>query len=286
MSIKSINPQDIPTADMHQYLLSAVAPRPIAFVSTVDEAGNANLAPYSFFNAFSSNPPILVFSSNRRVKNNTTKDTLHNVTATREAVINVISHSIVRQAALAACEYAHDVDEFVKAGFTKLPSEVVKAYRVAEAPVQMECIINDIIPLGEHGGAGNLIICEVVRFHVHESVLDERGKIDQQKIDLMGRMGRIFYVRASGEAIFPIAQPVEPLGMGFDNLPVELLHSTVLTGNDLAMLAGVPDMPTPEAIAALRPTITGIDTLTQKHTLVQAYLQKNDIATAWKVALL
>ena len=216
MSIKSINPQDIPTADMHQYLLSAVAPRPIAFVSTVDEAGNANLAPYSFFNAFSSNPPILVFSSNRRVKNNTTKDTLHNVTATREAVINVISHSIVRQAALAACEYAHDVDEFVKAGFTKLPSEVVKAYRVAEAPVQMECIINDIIPLGEHGGAGNLIICEVVRFHVHESVLDERGKIDQQKIDLMGRMGRIFYVRASGEAIFPIAQPVEPLGMGFD----------------------------------------------------------------------
>jgi flavin reductase (DIM6/NTAB) family NADH-FMN oxidoreductase RutF len=286
---RTIVPGSVSTAEMHQYLLAAVAPRPIAFVSTVDENGVPNLAPYSFFNAFSSNPPIIIFSSNRRVRDNTTKDTLHNVTTTREAVINMVSHNIVYQAAVASCEYPNDVSEFVKAGLTPLASDLVKPFRVAESPVQMECIVKEIIPLGEHGGAGNLIMCEVVRFHVNENVLDERGKIDQDKIDLMGRMGRIAYVRSSGNALLNIAQPVEPLGIGFDRLPDALRNSKILTGNNLAMLAGKPDFPTDEEINTARnlPEVQAIlssDTDTQ-HRLVQSFLHKNEINAAFAVAM-
>jgi flavin reductase (DIM6/NTAB) family NADH-FMN oxidoreductase RutF len=289
---RTIVPGTVTTAEMHQFLLAAVAPRPIAFVSTVDENGVPNLAPYSFFNAFSSNPPIIIFSSNRRVRDNTTKDTLHNVTTTREAVINMVSHSIVHQAAVASCEYPNEVSEFVKAGLTPIPSEIVKPFRVAESPVQMECVVKDIISLGEHGGAGNLIMCEVVRFHVNENVLDERGKIDQNKIDLMGRMGRIAYVRASGDAIINIAQPVEPLGMGFDGLPAALRNSKTLTGNDLGMLAGKPDLPTAEAIEAARnlPEIATFLTIHAPHSeahhlLVQSFLKKSEVDMAWAVAM-
>jgi flavin reductase (DIM6/NTAB) family NADH-FMN oxidoreductase RutF len=290
---RTIVPGTVTTAEMHQYLLAAVAPRPIAFVSTIDENGVPNLAPYSFFNAFSSNPPILIFSSNRRVRDNTTKDTLHNVTTTREAVINMVSHNIVYQAAVASCEYPNEVSEFVKAGLTPLASEMVKPFRVAESPVQMECIVKDIIPLGEHGGAGNLIMCEVVRFHVNENVLDERGKIDQDKIDLMGRMGRIAYVRSSGDALLNIAQPVEPLGMGFDVLPTALRNSTVLTGNDLGMLAGKPSFPSEEirmAVFQLPEVIKWLalpdSTAEDKHRIMQNFLKKGDIDTAWAVAML
>ena len=296
----SIKPSEVSTAEFHQYLLAAIAPRPIAFVSTVDENGVPNLAPYSFFNAFSSNPPIVIFSSNRRVRDNTTKDTLHNATVTREVVINMVSHSIVHQAAVASCEYNNEVSEFIKAGLTPLASDLVKPFRVAESPVQMECIVKEIISLGEHGGAGNLIMCEVIRFHVNKNVLDDRNKIDQNKIDLMGRMGRIAYVRASGNAIINIAQPVEPIGIGFDSLPPTLLRSSVLTGNHLGMLAGKPALPTAEAIAQARnlPEVQTIITQqnspnggiggysTEHHTIVKTYLDNNQIDTAFAIAMI
>jgi len=243
MPMLSIDPTKIPTKDLHQYILGAVSPRPIAFASTISTEGVPNLAPYSFFNAFSSNPPILIFSSNRRVSNNTTKDTLKNVEDTGEVVINVVPHAIVRQMALASIEYGPEVNEFVKSGLTPLPSECVRPFRVAESPVQMECTVEKILPLGEAGGAGNLVICRIVRMHISESVLNEKGRIDPHKIDLMGRMGRFYYVRASGAAVEEIVQEVTSLGIGFDGLPKTLLHSKVLTGNNLGQLASLTALP-------------------------------------------
>ncbi len=243
----TIDPGQIATKDLHQFILGAVAPRPIAFASTISTDGVPNLAPYSFFNAFSSNPPILIFSSNRRVSNNTTKDTLKNVEDTGEVVINVVPHAIVRQMALASVEYGPEVDEFVKCGFTPLPSDLVKPFRVAESPVHMECKVDNILPLGDGGGAGNLIICRIVRMHISESVLTDKGRIDPHKIDLMGRMGRFYYARASGAAVEEIVQEVTAFGVGFDGLPPALLHSTVLTGNNLGRIAALPALPDADA---------------------------------------
>ena len=246
--MKSIDPKSIPVPELHQYLVGAVAPRPIAFVSTMDEAGNPNLAPYSFFNVFSSNPPTMVFSSNRRVSNNTTKDTLANVKATGEAVINVVNYDMTRQMALASAEYPTGVSEFEKSGFSPLPSEKVKPFRVGESPVQFECKVKDIIALGESGGAGHLVICEVVQLHVREEILAENGKIDPYKIDLVGRMGRAFYTRAQGDAIFSVYQNVTKPGMGFDKLPAFIRNSIVLTGWQLAELAALQEFPSEEAV--------------------------------------
>lgn len=243
-----VDPEKTATKDFHQFMLGAVAPRPIAFASTVDENGNPNLAPYSFFNAFSSNPPILVFSSNRRVADNTTKDTLHNIEKTKEVVINVVSHSIVRQMAVASISFPTEDSEFDKTGLTPLKSDLIKPFRVKESPVQMECKVSDIITLGEHGGAGHLIICKVVRMHVDENILDDNNRIDPHKIDLMGRMGRAYYVRASGEAIQTIVQPVMQVSIGYDQLPKSVQNSTVLSGNDIGQLAGMVKLPTDEEI--------------------------------------
>lgn len=239
-----IDPREIETKDLHQFMLAAVAPRPIAFASTISVDGVPNLAPYSFFNAFSSNPPIVIFSSNRRVANNTTKDTLKNVEDTGEVVINVVSHAIVRQMALASVEFGPEVNEFEKAGFSPLPSELVKPFRVAESPVHMECKVDQIIPLGDGGGAGNLIVCRIVLMHIAESVLNDKGRIDPHKIDLMGRMGRFYYARASGSAVEEIVQDVTAKVIGFDGLPDSILHSTVLTGNNLGQLASLDGLPT------------------------------------------
>ena len=239
----TIDPGQIPTKDLHQYILGAVAPRPIAFASTLSTDGVANLAPYSFFNAFSSNPPILIFSSNRRVSNNTTKDTLKNVEDTGEVVINVVPYNIARQMALASIEFGPEVDEFVKCGLTPLPSDLVKPFRIAESPVQMECRVENIMPLGEGGGAGNLIICRIVRMHIDEAVLNDKGRIDPHKIDLIGRMGRFYYARASGDAVVEFVQEVTAIGIGFDGLPHNLRHSSILTGNDLGQLAALPSLP-------------------------------------------
>jgi len=249
--MRIVDPKNTPTKDFHQYMLGAVAPRPIAFASTVDKDGNPNLAPYSFFNAFSSNPPILVFSSNRRVADNTTKDTLHNIEETGEVVINVVSHSIVRQMAISSISFPTEISEFAKSGLTPVKSDLVKPFRVKESPVQMECKVRDIITLGNEGGAGHLILCDVVRMHVDENVLDG-DRIDPHKIDLMGRMGRAYYVRASGDAIQTIVQSVMEVTIGYDQLPEGIRNSTILTGNNLGQLAGMSALPADDAVAAIK----------------------------------
>lgn len=239
---RRIIPGEIPTKDLHQYMIGSVSPRPIAFVSTVDENGIDNLAPYSFFNAFSSNPPIVVFSSNRRVSNNTTKDTLHNLYINKEVVVNVVSYNIVRQMSIASAEYAHEVSEFDKSGLTKEDATFIKPKMVKESPVNMECRVKDIITLGDGGGAGHLIICDVIAMHIDESILDG-DRIDPHKIDLMGRMGRTYYVRASGNAIMSIHQPVTDLPVGFDALPDFIRHNKFLSGNDIGIIAALNALP-------------------------------------------
>jgi len=270
MAFKSIYPEKTEIKDFHENMLGMVAPRPIAFASTLSENGIANLAPYSFYNAFSSNPPILVFSSNRRVSDNTTKDTLANVSNMREVVINAVSYHIVRQMALASVDFPAEVSEFDKTGLTPLKSEKVKPWRVAESPAQMECVVKDIIPLGQGGGAGHLVICEIVVMHVREDVLDGEGKIDPHKIDLMGRMGRAFYVRASGAAIHKIYQPFHIIGIGVDRLPQVVRRSHILTGNDLAHLGALPHWPADAEIANAMEMPEVVDILTRASTDVLA----------------
>ena len=244
---------------MHQYLLGAVAPRPIAFASTIDKNGNPNIAPYSFFNAFSSNPPILIFSSNRRVADNSTKDTLHNIEQTGEVVINVVNYAIVRQMAIASISFPPEVNEFKKAGLTPIPSDLVKPLRIKESPLHMECKVREIIPLGDQGGAGNLILCDVLRMHIDENVLDG-NRINPHKIDLMGRMGRAYYTRASGLSIHTIVQSVMKISIGYDQLPESIKKSYILTANNLGQLAGLYALPDTTSIEALKkePAVRGI----------------------------
>ncbi len=248
---KIITPGEIPTKDLHQYLLGAVAPRPIAFVSTVDEEGHTNLAPYSFFNAFSSNPPILIFSSNRRVENNTTKDTLYNVQHTRECVVNVVNYAIVRQMMVCSVDFPKEVSEFEQSGLTPVPSVHVRPPLVVESPANLECKVTEIITLGEHGGAGHLIICEVLCMHIREDVLDENERIDPDKIDLMGRMGRAFYVRASGAALMSLPQSQHLPVVGYPGLPEHVKQSKVLTAQIIGALSGMKALPSREQAIAL-----------------------------------
>ena len=249
---RRIVPGEVSTGDLHQYLLGSVSPRPIAFVSTIDENGKHNLAPYSFFNAFSSNPPIVVFSSNRRVVDNTTKDTLHNIMQTKECVISAVSYDIMRQMALSSVQIPSEESEFDLTGLTPVPSETVSVPGVAESPVNMECKVKDIITLGEHGGAGHLIICEVQIMHIEEKVIVE-NRIDPNKIDLVGRMGRSFYVRASGDAVISMYQSVVSEPIGYAALPSIARKSSILTGNDLGELAALTSMPTDEEVALALP---------------------------------
>ena len=239
----SIDPKDLPVQKLHQYLLGAIGPRPIAFASTVDAEGKPNLAPFSFFNVFSANPPILIFSPARSGRTNTTKDTYNNVKVVPEVVINVVNYDIVHQMSLASSPYAPGVNEFEKAGFTALKSDSVKPFRVAESPVQFECKVNEVIELGTEGGAGNLIICEVVKIHIHDEVLDSNGMIDQQKIDLVARMGGDWYSRANAESMFEITKPISTCGIGFDALPIDIKSSKILSGNNLGHLAGIEKIP-------------------------------------------
>lgn len=280
-----INPEKIETRDFHQFLLGAVAPRPIAFVSTMNEEGVVNLAPYSFFNVFSSNPPIAVFSSNRRVSNNTTKDTLANLKTNPEAVINVVDYSIVRQMAIASVEFPSDVSEFDKSGLTPVSGEVVKVPMVLESPASMECTVDEIISLGEHGGAGHLIICKIHRLHVREEAIDERGRLDPHKMDLMGRMGRAFYVRASGSNVFPIVQAVTQLCIGFDQLPVDVRQSDQLTGNDLAFLAGQKEKPTEAACQKAQKQFSeDLKSIVTKHSRIKTLISENELELALALA--
>jgi len=234
---------DLSIADRHNYLQYAVAPRPICFASTVDKNGNVNLSPFSFFNLFSTNPPICVFSPSRRGRDNTTKHTLENILEVPECVINMVSYDMVQQTSLASVEYPKGVNEFVKAGFTELPSQLIKPPRVAEAPVQFECIVNKVIPLGDKGGAGNLVIAEIKLMHISESILDMNGKIDQLKTDFVARMGGDWYCRANGENMFKVPKPNTQIGIGIDALPEAIRHSKILTGNDLGQLGNLTCFP-------------------------------------------
>ena len=238
-----IIPGEIKTGLLHAYLLGSVAPRPICFASTIDSHGNANLSPFSFFNVFGSKPPILIFSPARRVRDNSIKHTLENAMETKQVVINVVNYSMVQQMNLSSCEYPKNVNEFTKAGFTPVASEMVKPFRVKESPAQLECKVLQVIETGTEGGAGNLIICEVVCMHIDDEVLNESGLIDPNKIDLVARMGADFYCRASGSAVFEVAKPNTALGIGVDALPPGIRNSRILTGNNLGMLGNSTSIP-------------------------------------------
>ena len=286
----SIDPKEVSTAKLHGYLQSAVAPRPIAFASTLDKNGKPNLSPFSFFNVFSANPPILVFSPARRVRDNSVKHTLLNCEATGQVVINVVNYAIVQQASLSSTEYPEGVNEFLKSGLTMLPSDIVKPYRVAESPVQFECKVKEIIALGENGGAGNLVICEVVKLHIDENILDENGVIDQHKIDLVSRLGGNWYSR-SNEGLFEVPKPLTTLGIGVDNIPEFIKNSPVFDGNDLGMLGNIEALPTSEEIDtfvkehfAVKGVLSADDQM-QQHEMAKEYIVNNDVVSAWKVLL-
>ena len=243
-----IDPKEIKTTIFHSYMLASIAPRPIAFASTIDMDGKPNLAPFSFFNAFGSNPPVVVFSPARRVRNNTIKHTLENIYETKEVVINVVNYAMVRQTSLASSEYPKGVNEFDKAGFTPVPSQIVKPFRVKESPVQMECKVLEVKETGNLGGAANLIICEILLMHIDDTILTPDAKIDPNKIDLVARMGGNLYCRASGAALFEVAKPLSVPGIGIDNLPESIRHSHILTGNNLGQLGNVNMLPDENAV--------------------------------------
>jgi len=286
----SISPKDISTGRLHGYLLGAVSPRPIAFASTVDENGDINLAPFSFFNVFSANPPILIFSPARRGRDNTTKHTFDNVLKVKEVVINIVNFDMVQQMSLASTEYPKGVNEFIKSGLTPIASEVVKPPRVLESPVQFECKVKEVVILGKEGGAGNLVICEVLRIHIKEEILDKNGVIDQHKIDTVARMGGNWYSR-SNMGMFEVPKPLSTLGIGVDQISEEIKTSKVLTGNDLGKLGNIESLPTEEEVAVfvsknkeVRKTISTFE-IEKKHTLAQKYLTNGDVLSAWKVLL-
>lgn len=286
----SLNPKDLSVGRLHGYLLGAVTPRPIAFASTIDKEGNINLSPFSFFNVFSANPPILIFSPARRGRDNTTKHTYENVLEVKEVVINIVNYAMVQQMSLSSTEYPKGTNEFLKAGLTQLPSEKVKPPRVAESPVQFECKVNEVIQLGKEGGAGNLVICEVLKIHIDESILDENQVIDQHKIDTVARMGGNWYSRANA-GMFEVPKPLSTLGIGIDKIPDEIKSSTILTGNDLGMLGNMEQIPSEEEInqfvsknIKVRTVLSSSDT-DEIHKLAQSYIQQGDISSAWKVLL-
>lgn len=288
--MKSFEPHVLSPMQLQSYLQTAIAPRPIAFASTIDANGKPNLSPFSFFNVFSSNPPILVFSPARRVRNNTVKHTLLNCEATKQVVINIVDYNIVQQMSLSSTEYPDGVNEFIKSGLTMLPSDMIKPYRVAESPVQFECKVNEIIALGNQGGAGNLIICEVVKIHVSEDILDNNGMIDQQKIDLVARLGGNWYTRAN-KGLFEVEKPLVTLGIGVDAIPDFIKGSKFFDGNDLGKLGNIETLPTEEEInifvknnVAVKGVLSSDDT-EKIHLKAKEYLNNNEVLSAWKVLL-
>lgn len=294
--MKTINPSSLSSSELHGYLLGAVAPRPIAFASTVDKEGKVNLSPFSFFNVFSSNPPVMVFSPARRGRDNTTKHTLQNIEEVPEVVINIVSHNIVEQMSLSSTEYDKGVNEFNKAGLTEVASEDIKPPRVGESPAAFECKVNEIIPLGKEGGAGNLIICEVLLIHINEKILDKNGKIDPYKLDAVGRMGGNWYCRAQGEALFEVAKPLRNKGIGVDAIPEDIRLSEVLTGNHLGKLGNIAQLPNSAEIDKFSADKTiqefkkrfSQDTSSFKyhlHELARDFLDEGKVDEAWKVLL-
>ncbi|GAK96167.1 nitrilotriacetate monooxygenase component B [Nonlabens tegetincola] len=281
----TVDPKEISTAQLHGLMLGAVQPRPIAFASTVDVDGNVNLSPYSFFNVFSANPPIMIFSSARRVRNNTVKHTLLNAQATQEVVINIVNYDIVQQMSLSSTEYDAGVDEFVKSGLTAVKSDLVQPPRVEESPAAFECKVKEIVELGKEGGAGNLIICEVVKVHIKDEVLTDDQKIDPFKIDTVARMGGNWYCR-SKDAMFEVPKPLTSLGVGVDALPEHARNSHVLTGNDLGKLGNVERVPErDEVIAFAKAEQLPALSIEEKHNRAKEYIAAGQLMNAWNILL-
>jgi len=286
----SFDPKKLSVPKLHGLLLSAVAPRPIAFASTMDADGNPNLSPFSFFNVFSANPPIMIFSPARRVSNNTTKHTLENVKDIKEVVINVVNHDIVQQMSLSSTEYPENINEFEKAGLTMVKSDIVKPFRVGESPVQFECKVNDVIEIGQEGGAGNLVICEVLKFHIDDEVLNDNETINQEALDLVARAGGSYYTRAN-KGFFEIPKPLRTLGIGVDALPEEIKNSMILTGNDLGILGNVESLPNKKSIDAFVDEVSerypNLKTMShrEKHKIAKNYLSFGDVNSALKLLL-
>lgn len=284
--VKTIDPKNIPVPQLFGYLTGAVGPRPIAFASTVDLEGNVNLAPFSFFNVFGANPPILVFSPARSGRDNSTKNTLDNVLVVPETVINMVDYKMVQQMSLASTAYPKGVNEFIKAGLTQLKSESISPPRVAESPVQMECKVIEVKPLGDKGGAGNLVICEILKIHIIEEILDENHAIDPVKMDQVARMGANWYSRAN-QGLFEVPKPIANQGIGIDQIPQAIRTSTILTGNDLGMLGNVEAIPSEEEVVAFAKTNPELSQLSlqDKHRKAQDYLKNKNVNNAWKVLL-
>ena len=293
----TLNTADLSPVQLQNYLQYAIAPRPICFASTIDADGQINLSPFSFFNMFSTNPPMCIFSPARRVRDNTTKHTLENVLQVKECVINIVNYAMVQQTSLASTEYAKDVNEFEKAGFSMLESLTVKPPRVAEAPVQLECVVKEVIALGDKHGAGNLVLAGIKVIHIKEEILDADGKIDQAKIDLVARLGGDWYCRVTAENLFKVAKPLTTLGIGVDALPVSVRNSSVLTGNDLGMLGNVEQLPSTEEIDSMRWSTSVKDILDatigdannrerELHELAHQLLALGNVQDALKVVLL
>jgi flavin reductase (DIM6/NTAB) family NADH-FMN oxidoreductase RutF len=293
----TLNIKDLSPVQIQSYLNHAVAPRPICLASTIDKNGNVNLSPFSFFNVFSVNPPVCVFSPSRRVRDNTTKHTLGNIQQVPECVINIVSYDMVQQVSLSSVEYPLGVNEFIKSGLTELPSEMVKPPRVAESPVQFECVVNDIINMGNTPGAGNLIIAEIKVIHIKEDILNAAGIIDQEKIDLVARLGGDWYCRVTGDNLFKVTKPVSSIGIGVDAIPYSIRNSKVLTGNNLGQLGNVEVLPTDDAIEAYAQhdeikdlfdaTIGDSQTRElQLHLKARQLLDAGLVNDAWKVLLM
>ncbi|MCE2776943.1 MAG: flavin reductase family protein [Algoriphagus sp.] len=294
--MKTIQPKDLSTPELQALLQGAVAPRPIAFVSSINGAGEVNLSPFSFFNLFSANPPILVFSPSRRVRDKSTKHTLDNVLEVPEVVIHVVGHSLVEQMSLASTEYGKGVNEFVKAGLTEISSNLVAPPRVKEAPLAFECRVNQVISLGEEGGAGNLVICEVLQIHLDERILDASGAIAPLKLDPVARLGGNWYTKITAESLFQIPKPLTTLGIGVDQIPEEIRFSPVLTGNNLGRLGNVEQLPSKEEVAAFGQTMEVLELkkrfqldpeswLDHLHRWAQEELESGDVELAWKILL-
>lgn len=288
--MKSFTPKELSVKKLHGLLVSTIAPRPIAFVSTMDSDGNPNLSPFSFFNVFSANPPILIFSPARRVRDNTTKHTLDNIKQLKEVVINVVNYDIVQQMSLSSTDYPEKVNEFIKSGLTMIESDIVKPFRVGESPIQFECRVNDIITLGENGGAGNLVICEVLKFHISKEVINLDESINQQALDLVARAGGSYYSRIN-KGFFEIPKPLRTLGIGVDALPKSVKNSMILTGNELGMLGNVPALPSitdiDDFINSLSESYQNIGEMThrEKHKIAKNYLSFGDVDSALKLLL-
>jgi flavin reductase (DIM6/NTAB) family NADH-FMN oxidoreductase RutF len=298
MRLKTIDASSLTPAEMQGYLHYAIAPRPICFASTINKNGEVNLSPFSFFNVFSINPPICVFSPASRARDNTTKHTLENVLEVPECVINIVNYDMVQQTYLTSIDYPKGVNEFSKAGFTELASETVRPPRVAESAVQLECVVNDVISLGKKGGAGNLVIAEVKRIHINEDILDANGQIDPHKIDLVARLGGDWYCRVTSDNLFKIAKPIDNagIGIGVDAFPEEVKNSSVLTGNNLGLLGLVKTLPSDEEVEAFSKTDEMkelLDATTDSHTRTirlhlkaRHLLDNGRVMDAWKVLLM